>query len=148
MILIILAILVVFVLVVAAFSSKPEQPSTKPQRTHYSAPEQVGYIYFIHNPKSFKDDQWIKVGMTTRSVKQRIRDFNTAVPYPFDLIMEIPTTNPHGVEQAIHEALAEFRMFKRREFFKASPEELFGKLQEAGILTLDDDEQEKELNEN
>lgn len=119
--LIIIAVIVVLFLIIAAFSGQPE---AKPSAPHYTQPTITGYVYIINNEKSFKDDEWVKIGMTTRSVKDRIKEFNTATPYGFNIITEIECPNPYAVEAAIHEQLKDYRMFKRKEFFKISTDKL------------------------
>ena len=93
-----------------------------------------GTIYILTNP-SFPE--WVKVGFTT-NLPQRLKQLNgsTAVPFSFRLFAtyEVPCT---AADKKFHDLLGEFERSQEkingktrvREFFKASPEAIFQKLQ-------------------
>jgi hypothetical protein len=74
-----------------------------------------GYIYVLSNP-SMKD--LLKIGLSTRSVQERIAELSSAtgVPTPFELEAYFVSSDPEAHEQQIHTALAEYRV-KGKEFF-------------------------------
>ncbi len=111
MILLILAILA-FILIAFLFSSSSDKSSTT--RQHYTEPTITGHVYIIDNDLF---PEYVKIGMTTRSVNDRIREFNTAVPVNFSVKMDIPCPDPYSVEQDIHSVLKDYRV-KNKEWFK------------------------------
>jgi len=74
-----------------------------------------GYIYVLSNP-SMKD--LLKIGLSMRSVQERIAELSSAtgVPTPFELEAYFVSSDPEAHEQQIHAALAEHRV-KGKEFF-------------------------------
>lgn len=81
-----------------------------------------GWVYLL-STREFPD--LVKVGMTTRSVQERVREISgaTGVPIPFGVRGCWRVRNPALAERMIHAALAQFRVRSDREFFRAS----FGK---------------------
>lgn len=85
---------------------------TKPPRTGY------GFIYILSN-KSMSGI--LKVGLTTNSVAQRIKELNsTGVPTSFkaEKIFEVKETYLRVVEQSIHNKLKGHDFHHGKEFFK------------------------------
>jgi len=78
----------------------------------------TGYVYVLKNdcmPGVFK------IGMTTRSVKERIAELNgTNLPMEYECVAKAYSKNPEVDEAAIHEIFKEYRVNSQREFFKVS----------------------------
>jgi hypothetical protein len=74
-----------------------------------------GYIYILSNPTM---KGLLKIGLSTRSVQERIAELSSAtgVPTPFELEAYFVSTDPEAHEREIHAALAEHRV-KGKEFF-------------------------------
>lgn len=74
-----------------------------------------GFVYVLINESM---PNLVKVGMTTRSVEQRMSElYQTGVPTPFDLYAEYLCPDCAAVEIAVHEALSGCRVSDAREFF-------------------------------
>ena len=59
-----------------------------------------GYVYILTNP-SFMND-WVKIGKTSKSVEQRVKDLDgTAVPLPFQIYATLKTCKYAEVEKAV-----------------------------------------------
>lgn len=87
--------------------------------------QEKGYVYILTNP-SFRED-WVKIGKTSRSVKERVNDLdNTAVPLPFQIYATIQTAKYNEVEKMVHKMIDKLnehlRVRKNREFFNVTPE--------------------------
>jgi hypothetical protein len=88
----------------------------------------AGYVYVISNIGSF-GERMIKVGMTRRlDPMDRIRELSDAsVPFNFDIHALFFSKDAVGIELAMHERLAQLRVNtvnRRREFFRATPQEV------------------------
>jgi hypothetical protein len=79
----------------------------------------AGWVYLL-STREFPD--LVKVGMTTRSVQDRVREINSAtgVPIPFGVRGCWRVTDPQRAERTVHEALDSWRFRSDREFFKIS----------------------------
>jgi len=77
----------------------------------------TGYIYVISNPSM---PNLLKIGYTTRNVKERIAelDSSSGVPEPFCIESVFASSAPELEERRIHAALNEYRLSANREFFK------------------------------
>ena len=93
-----------------------------------------GTIYILTNP-SFPE--WVKVGFTT-NLPQRLKTLNNSTMVPFSFRLFATYDVPCAVaDKKFHDLLGEFERSqeeingktRRREFFKASPEAIFQKLQ-------------------
>ena len=75
-----------------------------------------GYIYILSNPRM---KGLLKIGLSTRAVKERIAELSSAtgVPAPFEVEAYFVSSDPEGHEQQIHASLAEYRV-KGKEFFE------------------------------
>jgi hypothetical protein len=99
----------------------------------------AGYVYVISNIGSFGESM-VKVGMTRRlDPLDRIRELSDAsVPFNFDVHALFFSKDAVGIEAAAHERLAGARVNlvnRRREFFRATPNEVKAHLSElAGEL--------------
>ena len=63
---------------------------------------------------------FLKIGVTTRSVEQRVKEINSAtgVVIPFGVRAVWPVRNPEQIEREIHELLSPYRVRVDREFFQ------------------------------
>ena len=86
--------------------------------------KEAGYVYILTNP-SFKED-WVKIGKTSLSVEQRIKQLDTtAVPLPFEIYATMKTSKFNEAEKLIHDFISTFtslRIREKREFFNIKPE--------------------------
>jgi hypothetical protein len=78
-----------------------------------------GFIYFLRNPSM---PGLIKIGMTTKNPRERMRDLSraTACPQPFELIAFFDVTDAVYAEREIHRELDGYRVNENREFFNPS----------------------------
>jgi hypothetical protein len=88
----------------------------------------AGFVYVISNIGSFGEGI-VKIGLTRRiDPKVRVRELGDAsVPFRFDEHALLFSQDAVGIEQALHERLADRRVNRintRREFFYATPEEV------------------------
>lgn len=79
-------------------------------------------MYVISNPSM---PGMVKIGLTTRTVQQRISELNRAsgVPTPFKVSYVFDVPDCHAVEKAAHRALSRSRVASNREFFAVTPDE-------------------------
>jgi hypothetical protein len=85
----------------------------------------AGYVYVISNIGSF-GEKMVKVGLTRRlEPMDRIRELSDAsVPFNFDVHALFFAVDAVGIETAMHDRLANFRVNivnRRREFFSVTP---------------------------
>jgi hypothetical protein len=90
-----------------------------------AANTRAGYVYVISNIGSF-GEKMVKVGLTRRlDPMDRIRELSDAsVPFNFDVHALFFSTDAVGIETAMHDRLAGYRVNgvnRRREFFHATP---------------------------
>ena len=83
-----------------------------------------GFVYILTNPAFRKD--WVKIGMTTRPVDERIRDLDTtSIPLPFEVYATLRTSHWSKVEHHLHSMIDKLAPRKRirsgREFFNIPP---------------------------
>lgn len=85
---------------------------------HIADEDGAGWIYLL-STREMPD--LLKIGMTTRSVEERLREINSAtgVAFPFGVRRCWRTRDPHAAERQIHRALEEHRLRADREFFRA-----------------------------
>jgi hypothetical protein len=77
----------------------------------------AGWIYIL----STRDNPTlIKIGMTTRTVEQRVKEINaaTGVAVPFGVRQCWRVMTPLKAEQIVHSSLSDFRVRNDREFFR------------------------------
>ena len=79
----------------------------------------AGWLYVLSTRES---PSLLKVGMTTRSVEERVKEINaaTGVPIPFGVRRCWRVSDPRGAEKLAHQTLDEFRVRDDREFFQLS----------------------------
>ena len=93
--------------------------------------DKAGYVYALSNPE-YGDGVW-KIGMTTRTIPERVRELNApaGIPAPFKVEVIIPTKDAETAEKSAHELLRHYRLKKNgkeTEFFKLPREQLQGML--------------------
>ncbi len=78
-----------------------------------------GWVYVLTNPDIIGK---VKIGHTTRSVEERIKELSAAsgVPHPFVLFHTQPFQNSEKTEKLIHAFLSPYR--DKKEFFMIAPE--------------------------
>ena len=75
-----------------------------------------GYVYVLKNDSM---PGILKIGMTTRTVEERIAELNgTNLPTPFRLVLKYFSKRPQEDEAALHKRLEDYRISDSREFFK------------------------------
>lgn len=78
-----------------------------------------GSIYVIYN---FYMPELVKIGMTTRSIKHRLKELhNTSSPCEWECWNKIEIDNVELIEKKIHSKLRKHRVSINREFFKMDP---------------------------
>lgn len=79
----------------------------------------LGMIYVLRSPAHEKD--LYKIGLTRRPVDVRAREIgqSTGVPLPFGVLASWEVGDCAAVEAEVHRELAQHRVSKRREFFRA-----------------------------
>ncbi len=85
---------------------------------------------------------YVKIGKTMTSLNQRMRELDvTSLPLPFECFYAAHVENCHEVEKLLHDAFADRRTRKSREFFEISPERVASALKLAALeeATLNDD---------
>jgi len=97
----------------------------------------AGYVYVISNIGSFGEGI-VKIGMTRRlEPMDRVRELGDAsVPYRFDVHALVFSKDAPGLERKLHSYFTDRRVNSdnpRKEFFKASPEEVCSVLSHFGI---------------
>lgn len=77
----------------------------------------AGWIYIL-STREFRD--LLKIGMTKRTVEQRVHEINraTGVAIPFGVRRCWRVSDPEKAEKLVHCCLAEFRLRNDREFFR------------------------------
>lgn len=99
-------------------------------------PADAGWIYVL---SSRELPDLLKVGMTTRSVEERVREINSAtgVAIPFGVRRCWCVRDPAAAEKIAHERLSPWRLRGDREFFRAdfptAASQLSAALVEAGL---------------
>ena len=81
---------------------------------------------------------YVKIGKTTTSLDQRIRElsWSTSVPLPFTCYYACSVAKCDFVEKQLHEAFGDNRVNPRREFFKIAPSRVMAALKIAEIQNL------------
>lgn len=86
--------------------------------------KEPGYVYILTNP-SFRED-WVKIGMSSRPVEQRLKELDTTgIPLPFEIFATMKTSKYKEAEKHIHHSIERFtklRIRDNREFFNVKPE--------------------------
>ena len=101
-----------------------------------------GFVYILTNPAFRKD--WVKIGMTTRPVDERIRDLDTtSIPLPFEVYATLRTSHWSKIEHHLHLMIDKLTPGKRirsgREFFNLPPAKALELLSECASLFDEED---------
>ena len=99
-----------------------------------------GIIYILTNEAM---PGYVKVGKTSTSVTQRIKELdNTSLPYPFECFYAARVADMDRAERLVHDAFADQRVTRRREFFAIDAERIRSavKLAELEDVTPTEDE--------
>jgi len=98
----------------------------------------IEYVYILTNPGY---PSLVKIGMTTDKVSTRVRAINatgTVDEWQAKFALPVSKGKALQVEQAVHKALAQFRVSSdlgnSREFFEVSPISAFDKVREVAAL--------------
>lgn len=77
----------------------------------------AGWLYYLSNREN---PDIAKIGMTNRTIEERVREINaaTGVLHPYGVRSCWRVSNPSQSERIVHEALAEYRIRRDREFFR------------------------------
>ena len=79
-----------------------------------------GIVYVLTNEAM---PGYVKVGKTSTSVTQRIKELdNTSLPYPFECFYAARVADMDAAERLVHDAFADQRVTRRREFFTIDAE--------------------------
>ena len=113
---------------IAQLTAQLEAVETQKEEVVKRQNGKAGYVYIISNLGSF-GDQVFKVGMTRRlDPMDRVKELGSAsVPFTFDVHSFIFSDDAVGLEQQLHQALADHRVNKinhRKEFFRVSLDQL------------------------
>lgn len=86
------------------------------------------YVYVLSNPSM---PGIVKIGFTTTSPEQRIKEINSAtgVIEPWTLEWYVECTEAHDLEKKTHKYLEEFRIRKNREGFSLHPTQAIAAIQ-------------------
>jgi hypothetical protein len=81
----------------------------------------MGVVYILTNQAM---PGLIKIGRTTRSIEERLRELTRApgVPVPFECFLAVEVRDAEKLEQALHEAFRDHRTNLKREFFNIAPD--------------------------
>jgi len=73
---------------------------------------------------------YVKVGLTTTSIEQRMRELSntTSIPVPFNCFYACTVNDAKFVEKQLHDAFSDHRINPKREFFLISPERVVAAL--------------------
>lgn len=81
----------------------------------------MGIVYVMTNPEM---PGLVKIGHTGQTVEQRLRDLDmTGVPVPFECVAAWEFADAAGVEGTLHQAFADRRVRRSREFFRVSSDQ-------------------------
>lgn len=90
---------------------------TKVQQVEVFNNENAGYIYIMRQP--IHEENIFKIGLTKRNSEQRSKELsNTSSPDKFFIINSYHTKDCVEAEKQIHKELENYRLTKRREFFR------------------------------
>lgn len=89
-------------------------------------------VYILTNPAM---PGLVKIGCTERTIEDRLRELAgpAGVPMPFECFLAVEVDDPWPLEQALHEAFADSRINRRREFFELSPDKPAAFLKYIGV---------------
>jgi T5orf172 domain len=89
-----------------------------------------GSVYILKNP-CFREENMLKIGRTTLTVKQRAKKLSTTgLPDDFDVVYEEDVPDCVLAEKLIHEKLRKYRYRNEREFFVLPLQEAISAVQQ------------------
>jgi hypothetical protein len=90
----------------------------------------AGWIYILSTRES---PNLLKIGMTARSVEQRVKEINTAtgIAIPFGVRQCWRVSDPSVAEKLVHDCLEQHRVRTDREFFRIDYFDARSKIQDA-----------------
>jgi len=101
-------------------------------------------VYCLTNPAMVG---YVKIGKT-EDLSQRLKQLdNTSTPLPFECIYAIEVNDSSKVEHLLHDAFADLRTRRTREFFEISPERVISAMQLTGgrdVTPTDDTVEDQE----
>jgi hypothetical protein len=101
-------------------------------------------VYCLTNPAMVG---YVKIGKT-EDLSQRLKQLdNTSTPLPFECIYAIEVDDSSKVEHLLHDAFADLRTRRTREFFEISPERVISAMQLTGgrdVTPTDDTVEDQE----
>lgn len=83
------------------------------------APPKPGSVYVVYSYGNY-----YKIGMTTRDVSKRLKEFKTASPLPPKLIFNIKSDAPRKLESILHKKYRDKRVRSDGEWFELTPRDL------------------------
>ena len=90
----------------------------------------MGVVYVLTNPAM---PGFVKIGQTTQSIEKRMRSLGgTNLPLPFECAAAWEFKDAPAVERALHDAFADRRADRLREFFTVEPERVVAILRQFG----------------
>ena len=90
----------------------------------------MGVVYVLTNPAM---PGYVKIGHTSQTVEERLRSLGGShLPRPFECAAAWEFKNAPAVERALHDAFADHRGDKLREFFTLDPERVVAILRQFG----------------
>ena len=80
---------------------------------------------------------YVKIGKTKKSLSQRLKQLDvTSLPLPFECFFAAEVENCDVVERLLHDAFADRRTRKSREFFEIAPERVASALKLAALREI------------
>ena len=90
----------------------------------------MGVVYVLTNPAM---PGYVKIGHTSQPIEKRMRSLGgTNLPRPFECAAAWEFRDARAVERALHDAFADRRADRLREFFTLDPERVVAILRQFG----------------
>jgi hypothetical protein len=90
----------------------------------------AGFIYVLKPQILVNGQEVIKIGMTTRSVAQRVRELTTGSMVPFEVVFSLYVVNARQLEKQLHARYRSQRLVGGgQEFFHVSSKEVVGEIE-------------------
>lgn len=94
----------------------------------------TGFVYIIRPRQQVAGDEVIKIGMTTRSVRRRVRELSTGSHAGFDIVYSIRADNARGLERLLHKRFGSFRVEGGgQEFFRVPAQAVVAEVERIAI---------------
>jgi hypothetical protein len=99
-------------------------PEQKPRR------DSAGFIYILKPLISIEGKNVIKIGMTTRTVAQRVRELTTGSMVPFEIVYSLRVENAPHLEKRLHNRFRSRRLAGGgEEFFDVSSDDVIAEIE-------------------